>query len=208
MAAVALDELLATRRLWRGRPAGIAPSPAQPTGLFELDSMLPGGGWPESALTELMLPADGIGELELLWPALGRLSSGDGLVMLVAPPYLPYAPAWHAAGVHLQNLHVVHADAREAMWATEQCLRSGACTAVLCWPKQADDRTLRRLQVAAETGQCHAFALRPMHAARNPSPAALRIVLDPGPPRRLHVLKVRGAMPPARAIAFPRSVAR
>jgi hypothetical protein len=208
MAVVALDELLAARRLWRGRPVESAPPAAQPTGLFELDAILPGGGWPESALTELLIPAAGMGELQLLWPALARLSSGNGVVALVDPPYLPYAPAWHAAGVRLQGLHVIRADAREAMWAAEQCLRSGACTAVLCWPKRIDDRTLRRLQVAAETGQCHGFALRPLPAARNPSPAALRIVLEPGPPRRLHVLKVRGAMPPSRPIAFPRPASR
>jgi len=205
-AVVALDALISARSVWRGQPAPLAPPAGQPTGLAELDAVLPAGGWPESALTELLLPADGVGELQLLWPALSRLSD-DGQIVLVAPPYLPYAPAWHAAGVRLQGLQVIHAEQRDALWAAEQCLRSGACSAVLCWPSNADDRALRRLQVAAESGQCHGFALRPAQAARNPSPAALRIAIEPTSPRRLRVLKCRGASVPPRPIAFPRPAA-
>ena len=61
---------------------------------------------------------------------------------------------------------------------------------------------LRRLQVAAEAGQCHGFAIRPLQAARNASPAPLRIAIEPGPPRQLRVLKCRGANPPARPVPF------
>lgn len=201
-AVIALDGLLSQRRIWRGQPATIAPTATQPTGLMELDAVLPAGGWPDAALTELLLAADGIGELELLWPTLARLSADDGLIMLIAPPYRPFAPAWQAAGVRLRGLQVVEANARDALWASEQCLRSGACAAVLCWPRQADDRALRRLQVAAETGQALGFAFRPLKAAANPSPAALRIALDAAP-RQLRVLKCRGALAPPHPIPFP-----
>jgi len=87
------------------------------------------------------------------------------------------------------------------LWATEQCLRSAACTAVLCWPQQADDRALRRLHLAAETGQCLGFAMRPASAAANPSPAALRIAID-AQPAQLRVLKCRGGNPPTLPIPF------
>lgn len=202
---VSLERLLGGRQVWRGRPAE-QPSRADglATGVAGLDAVLPGGGWPCAALTELLIPADGTGELELLWPALAQSSAGDGCVVLVAPPYAPYAPAWRAAGVRLPNLHVVAADARGALWAAEQCLRSGACSAVLCWPQQVDDRALRRLQVAAEAGHCPGFAIRPLQAGRNPSPAPLRVAIECSPVRQLRVLKCRGANPPARPIAFPR----
>src|SRR6185437_11620343 len=37
----------------------------------------------------------------------------------VAPPYLPFAPAWRQAGVDLGRLQVVHAGTpRDALWAT------------------------------------------------------------------------------------------
>ena len=202
-AVVALDGLLASRRLWRGSPATHAAADAVPTGWTALDAALPGGGWPAAALTEVLLPADGVGELRLVWPALARLAE-DGVVAVVAPPYRPHAPAWEAAGIRPDAVQVIQAEARDALWAAEQCLRSGACSAVLCWPLKADDRALRRLQVAAETGRTPGFAFRPMHAAANPSPAPLRIAIDAAP-RRLRVLKCRGALVPPAPIAFASS---
>lgn len=200
----ALDGLISQRRVWRGRASAGTTAAGPSTGWPLLDAALPAHGWPEAALSELLLPADGIGELQLLWPALARLSQPkDGVIALVAPPYHPYPPAWHAAGVRLGAVQVVRADTpREALWATEQCLRSGACDAVLCWPQQADDRALRRLQVAAETGQALCFAFRSFKAAMNPSPAALRVAID-ATPRQLRILKCRGGNPPSRPIAFP-----
>lgn len=198
---LALDALLESRQVWRGQPAPREPA-KQSTDFAALDDALPGGGWPDNALTELLLPADGAGELRLLWPTLARLSRADGMVVLIAPPYQPFASAWAQAGVQLSRLQVIRAEPRNALWAAEQCLRSAACSAVLCWPQQADDRALRRLQVAAETGQCLGFAMRPMKAATNPSPAALRIAID-AEPAQLRVLKCRGGKPPTRPIAFP-----
>ncbi|MCW0439061.1 hypothetical protein NB723_004025 [Xanthomonas sacchari] len=120
--------------------------------------------------------------------------------MLVDPPYLPYPVAWAQAGVALAQLQIVRAGA-DAAWAAEQCLRAGSCAAVLCWPGLAGDKTLRRLQVAAETGRTLGFAYRPLKAAANPSPAALRIALDAAP-AQLRVLKCRGGLPPAQPIAL------
>lgn len=202
---VELEGLLKDRHVWRGATPHPAVPDGLPTGWALLDQVLPTGGWPLASLSEVLIASDGVGELELLWPSLARLTAQDGLVVVVAPPYRPYAPAWHAAGVRLDRLHVIHADARGALWAAEQCLRSGACAAVLCWPQTTDDRLLRRLQVAAETGQCQGFAIRPMHAARNPSPAALRVAIEPGATRQLRVLKCRGANPPTRPVPFPRT---
>ncbi|MHA3884428.1 translesion DNA synthesis-associated protein ImuA [Stutzerimonas degradans] len=196
---VALDRLLDARRVWRGQ-AIVAPAASQPTGHAALDAALPGGGWPEAALSEILLAAPGTGELRLLWPTLARLTVAGERVVLVGPPHLPYPQAWLTAGVDLRQLSIVQASGREALWATEQCLRSGSCGAVLCWPRQADDRALRRLQVAAETGQTLAFAYRPQADALNPSPAALRLAID-AHPAQLRVLKCRGGLAPARPIA-------
>jgi len=105
-----------------------------------LDARLPGGGWPASGLCEVLHAAPGVGELALVWPALARLSQRDRPIVLVAPPYRPHAPAWAAAGLDLAQLQIIHAAPKQALWAAEQCLRSAACAAVLCWPHQADDR--------------------------------------------------------------------
>jgi hypothetical protein len=98
---------------------------------------------------------------------------------------------------------VIEAAPRDALWAAEQCLRSGCLGAVLAWPRQADDRALRRLQVAADGGRTPGFVFRGLREAANPSPAALRIAVDAGTPPRLRVLKCRGGNPPARALALP-----
>jgi hypothetical protein len=200
-AVISLDALLDEQRVWKGRTSA-PPRCPYPSGHAALDRALPTGGWPASALTEILIPADGSGELRLLWPSLAQLSVGGERIVLVAPPYVPYPHAWQAAGVDLQQLVVIDANPRDALWAAEQCLRSGSCGAVVCWPGMVDDRALRRLQVAAETGQTLAFACRPSHAAINPSPAALRIVLD-SRPQQLRVLKCRGGLAPVSPIPFP-----
>jgi cell division inhibitor SulA len=200
---LAIDTLLRDPRLWRGQDSP-APAPSrQPSGFAALDASLPAGGWPESSLIEVMFSADGIGELSLLLPALAALSTQDKPVLIVAPPYRVYAPAWQAAGLQLSHLHLLETGPKDAVWAMEQALRAGCCGAVLGWPMQADDNALRRLQVAAETGQTTGFVFRPMGALDNPSPAPLRLSLRgaaSGPELRL--LKCRGALPPARPIPF------
>lgn len=203
---LALDALLAERRLWKGTatPAGhSAPS----TGHAALDALLPGGGWPQAALSEVLVDAPGRGELQLLWPTLVRLSRASEPVVLVAPPDIPYAPAWQAAGMDLRGLHWVQAQDQEALWAVEQCLRAGCCGAVLCWPQPRllHDRALRRLQMAAEQGRSLAFVWRPPGMAAQPSPAALRLLLQ-ARPARLRILKCRGGTAPETELPWPGGV--
>lgn len=194
-----LEQLIDRHQLWRAQVTAPAMT-GVPTGLPGLDAALPLGGWPEAALTELLLPAEGLGEMQLLWPTLARLTQADRRVVLVAPPFIPFVPAWVRAGVCLRWLEIIDADGREALWALEQCLRSGCCAAVLGWPRQADHTAMRRLQVAADQGQCLGFVLRHARHAVQPSPAALRLQLLPG--ARLQVLKCRGGMVDARPVSW------
>ena len=191
-AVVALDTLFNGGRVWKGRPA-VPPASVHPTGLAALDAVLPTGGWPELALSEILMAKEGVGELQLVLPTLARLSTAGERIVLVAPPYTPYPHAWQNAGVDLRQLSVIQAEARDVLWAVEQCLRSGSCGAVLCWPRKADDRALRRLQVAAETGQTLAFAWRALSEAVNSSPAALRLAVE-AKPAQVRVLKCRGGL--------------
>ena len=196
---VALETLFAAQTLWHaGRSAKIS-AEGEPTGHAELDALLPQNGWPRRALIELLLPADGVGELNLLFPALARMTQAGHPVVVIAPPYIPYAPAWQAAGVDLSQLEIVHASPRDALWAFEQCLRSGACAAVLGWPQQADAQSLRRLQVAADSGDCLGFAFRDRKHVANASPAALRMEHAGG---QWHVRKCRGGQLPSRTFAL------
>lgn len=200
--STALDSMLSAQTVWRAGRAPIAAAGGESSGHPALDRLLPQHGWPRNALTEVLLPADGIGELGLLMPALARMTQAGETVVLIAPPYLPYAPAWAAAGVDLRELQIVEADPRRALWAFEQCLRSGACAAVLGWPLHADPQALRRLQVAADSGRCLGFAFRDRKHAGNPSPAALRIEYAADAWR---VIKCRGANAPAQTFQVPRA---
>lgn len=198
---LAIDTLIQERRVWRGQSVALPPS-AQPTGHEALDAALPTHGWPEASLSEILILADGVGEMQLVLPTLARLTQLQRRVVVVAPPYLPYAPAWQAAGVDLKHLAIVDAPVNEVAWVMEQCLRSGSCAAVLAWPQRTDDRTLRRLQVAAATGKALGLAIRDRTALASPSPAALRLEIEVAP-SRLRVHKCRGGMVRA-PIPFPR----
>lgn len=201
-----LDQLMDSRQVWAHRDAG-AVGHAQdtaagiPTGFAALDAALPMGGWPLAALTELLLPCWGLGELQWLWPTLARLSRQGGRVVLVAPPFVPYAITWQRAGVDLSCLDVIEAErAEDALWCIEQCLRSACCAAVLGWPETASHTVLRRLQVAADHGQTPGFMLRAQRHAQQASPAALRVQLSAG--GQLRILKCRGGAAPDRVFCM------
>jgi hypothetical protein len=202
--SAALDAVLLHHPVWRGGALAQAAQPAAPTGYARLDRELPGGGWPAGALTEILCASEGIGELQLVLPALAALSRAGKRIAWLAPPHLPYAPALAAAGVRLEFLAVVRAPGRrDALWAAEQVLRAGACRALLAWLPRAGYAELRRLAVAAEAGGAVAALFRPPEAAREASPAPLRLALEPeGERLAVRILKRRG-VPLAAPLRIP-----
>ncbi len=204
---MSLEKLLENPRVWRGSSQtdtkiGLA------SGYPKLDRCLPGGGWPQQALTEILIEQYGIGELRLLMPALARLSSEEsqthygeqsepGWIAWIDPPFQPYAPALQQCGIDLSRMLIVRPkDDSELLWSAEQALSSGTCAAVLLWPDKLDDQASRRLQLAAEKGHSWAIAFRPLTARQQPSAAALRLELQStGQGTRVHILKSRGGRP-------------
>ena len=175
----ALADILHHGLVWRVGELSRVETPGVPSGFAALDAELPGGGWPAGVLTELLPEHIGIGEVRALGPALAQLSRQGRWVAWIAPPYLPYAPALQAAGIDLARVMIVRTKSpQESLWAIEQALQSGACGAVLGWPEKASFAQLRRLQIAAEGSQALAFLFRAPLAAREASPAALRLHLQ------------------------------
>jgi hypothetical protein len=191
-----LVDILAQHSIWRGGALARPAVPAVPTGFAALDRELPGGGWPGGALTEILGLREGVGELQLVLPALAALSTAGRRIVWLAPPHLPYAPALAAAGIELGQLSVVRAPGRrDALWAAEQVLRAGSCDALLAWFRDLRYAELRRLAVAAETSRAFCALFRPLQAAHEPSPACLRIALEPRDGRlAARILKRRGAL--------------
>ena len=199
-----LDKLLENPRLWRGHSQAHA-APGLTSGYEALDRHLPGGGWPQSSLTEILVEHYGVGELRLLMPALAALRADDngidyaepGWIAWVAPPFQPYPPALQQWGINLSRMLIVRPkDDSEMLWSAEQALSSGTCAAVLLWPEVLEDQASRRLQLAAEKGNSWAIAFRPPVARSEPSAAALRIeLLSNSEGTRLSILKSRGGRP-------------
>lgn len=188
-----LEPLLAHPAIWRGR--SVARIATHSTGFTSLDEALPGNGWPLAALTEILTPHPGAGELRLLMPLLRALGSAvpPRWVAWIAPPFEPYAPALAAAEVPPERQLVVRTT--QPLWALEQVLDSGACAVALAWVERLHAATheLRRLQLVAQRRGTPAFLFRATQASVQASPAELRIAFEPRiGGARLQLLKSRG----------------
>lgn len=186
-----------------------------PSGFPPLDAELPGGGWPQRVLTELLLSRPGVGEVRLLAPALVQVLRAGRSLMLFEPPAQVSAEALAQLGLSPAQCIVVRGrhgarpvtprqrpSATDLCWALEQALRSGQVGAVLAWlAPAARSSELRRLQLAAQSHEGPAFLLREVQMRQHPSPAPLRLVLGCSGPDELsvHIVKRRG---PAQAHAL------
>ena len=178
--------------VWRG--LGRSRPDSESTGIAPLDQALL-GGWPVGALSQIVSRESGLG-FSLMIPLLARLTRAGRHVALIAPPYIPYAPALRDAGVDLHKLlWIAPKDRVDALWATEQMLRSGLHGAVALWSPALEAPIERRLQLAAETGRsigivAHAGA----YGAH--SIAAVRLQVTPAPAAlSVEIVRCRGARP-------------
>lgn len=178
--------------VWRG--LGRSRPDSESTGIAALDQALL-GGWPVGALSQIVSHESGLG-FSLMVPLLARLTRSGRHVALIAPPYIPYAPALRDAGVDLHKLlWIAPKDRVDALWAAEQMLRSGLHGAVALWSPALEAPIERRLQLAAETGRsigivAHAGA----YGAH--SIAAVRLAVTPAPAAlSVEIVRCRGARP-------------
>ena len=189
-----VEELLRQGQgLWRGSELSQEPDPGIATGFSSLDKQLPGRGWPRGAISEILSDRPG-GAMALLMPALASLSRQSQQIILVAPPYIPYAPGFFINGVDLSRLLLVNGrDEKECLWVLEQVLNAG-CGAALSWPQRLSRMALRRLQLAAERGGGIGFLLRQPQFSAESSPAALRLRISAAG-NLADILKRRGGWP-------------
>lgn len=165
------------------------------TGFASLDALLPEKGWPQDEVIELLAPRWGCGELPLITPALKHLSQQERWIVWVNPPWLPYAPGLANAGIDISRVIIVTTQSpQEALWAAEESLQSGCCSAVLGWPENPLPQHIKRLQLAAQKGGSLCVLNRGLKHAQQPSPAPLRIELGSSAHAlQLRILKCRGS---------------
>lgn len=171
-----LDELSRRRLVWRGSASLKIDS--RPTGLEVLDKKL-GGGLPASGVIDVQ-SLQGIGELRLLLPLLAEpelhRQEQPRLCSFIAPPAEFNAEALIGLGLSVTHLLVIKPKKpSEALWAAEQCLKSGACRAVLLWQKSMSLHQARRLQLASQEGRAQLFLMRAANAKPLPVSLSLRL---------------------------------
>lgn len=214
-----LEQVINRNDTWRGshnrRLSGIASansdyrsSNGMATGYSALNTALQHGGWPLDSTIELLSDGCGLGAMGLFLPAMGSLSEQHRWQVFIAPPYIPYAPLLEARGIDTGQILLVHPqNKQDLLWATEQALRSTTCSAVFSWLGAQSYRygELRKLQLAAASGDTLAVLFRPVAAGANHAPAGLRLQMREY--RRVHILKQRGGnqgidvdLPPAEDI--------
>lgn len=204
MSQAVLDTLLERGTIRRGSRGAVGET--LPTGFATLDAAT-GGGWPFGALAECLVAQTGSGAMRLCLSALARVTRAHGAA-LINPPYEPYAPALLQAGLNLDRLLVLRPDAAaDQLWAAVRCLQDEACRMTLFWITRIDDKSLRRLQLAAEEGRACAVLFRPLEQQVKPSPATLRLAVRPEPNGGglgVDVFKCHGRAPQRVRLSAPR----
>ncbi|TPE55647.1 translesion DNA synthesis-associated protein ImuA [Maribrevibacterium harenarium] len=182
-----LGQLSEQGLIWKGNQTRSADglnqqiAPNRSTGFEALDRLLLCGGWPESGLVELLVPANGVGELSLLLPWLARTIQEEGRkVAFINAPLIPNIATLVAYGIAPQQVWLLRAqNQREVLWSQQQCLQEGHCCALFMWhDAKTSPATLRKLHHAAQRGRCLGISIRPTSVQQSATPAPYRLQLE------------------------------
>ena len=170
-----------------------------------LDGLLPLGGLPRGSLVEWLVYGPGSGA-SLLALGLAHAAGCAGARIVVIDSQLRfYPPAAAGLGIDPADLIVVRPRREaDAMWALDQAIRCAGVGAVLWWGHKLDSHHFRRLQLAAESSGSLGLFIRPHTVRREPSWAALRLLVEPSvsdsSSRRLWVKRLRGRTAASRTV--------
>lgn len=194
-------------QVWRASELASADGATVPTGHALLDAELPAAGWPLGTLIELLANDAKMPWSVLLLPALAaHLRQQKGTLVLLDPPFLPYAPALAAAGVPTERMLWLRSQSTaDALWLAGQASACIEVQAVLAWLPHARSAHLRRLHAVARrrsTLLLFTFLDAAGPAALAPSCAPLRLAVQwaaqplqegvTGPRLRVDILRRRG----------------
>ncbi|MEE3289478.1 MAG: translesion DNA synthesis-associated protein ImuA [Pseudomonadota bacterium] len=176
--APSIEELLRRNAdLWLGCDIAGQGMHGRTTGYPQLDDILPGRGWPQNGLLEIINPQWGMGELQLLIPLMRSVIKQGQWILWISPPHLLYAPALVQAGIDTGQILVVNLDTscKDALWSMEKALQTKNCGLVLAWQTWLPGKVLRRLQLAAESGNTLGILFKHRDSKYSPSRMRLQI---------------------------------
>ncbi len=191
-----LSTLLKRADVWRGASVPRARGAHVDTGYPVLNAALAEAGWPQGCLTEVCQQhAEGGCEWQLLLPVLQQVG---GYVVLLNPPALPFAQGMIQAGLDLNRVLVVQAQALKAfIQSFVELARTEVCDVLMAWQPRASlsYTQLRKCALACSEGQHLSVLFRPASALKNSSPAALRLWVRWQPEQlQLRVMKQKGTL--------------
>lgn len=164
------------------------------TGCLALDQCLPHQGYLPGSIVEYLrtAPASGASYLALA-AAASALRGSSGFLVIVDTQHNFYPPALVAHGIDLKKTVFVRpTTAADAMWAIDQALRTQAVSAVIAEVPRMDDRSARRLQLAAEQGAGLGLLLRGAAARHQPSWSEIQwLIRSPVSPSAGRALQVK-----------------
>jgi hypothetical protein len=146
------------------------------TGCDEFDRLLGKRGIERGSLVEWIGSA-GSGASTLALKTAQAVCENRVLVVLDSGGQF-YPTAADALGIALDRTIVVQPNTRDYQWTLLQILRSGGIAAVVCWPDKANEKMLRRWQLAAEHGKTMGFLIRPPTALHEPTWAQVRLLVE------------------------------
>ncbi len=205
MTAAARSETIRTLR--RQMAASLSVQSRQeivPTGLSQLDSILPGGGLPTASIVEWISSRSGQFAASIALSSIRNLlQRRAGCLAVIDDRNDFHAAAALSQGIPLSRILLVRPDAhtkadsrrrsadnsresafsKEALWALEQTVRCSGVNVVLCWMDRCSNAIMRRLQLAVEHSGVTLVMIRPARVLHQPSFADLRLLVTPQLPQ-------------------------
>lgn len=149
-------------------------------GCQAMDASLPSGGYVPGSVIEYLRATSGCGAsyLALTAAAAALAASPDKYLVMVDTRHQFYPPALTSHCIDLQRVIWVRPQSPcDAVWATDQALRTTAVAAVIADLETLDERDARRLQLAAQRGGNLGLLLRGLSARCMPSWAEVQWVV-------------------------------
>jgi hypothetical protein len=152
------------------------------TGFSGLNRLLADGGLRRGTLTEWVGDAAGSGAVTLAMAVSAHILRREGTLVVIDEGGEFYPVAGAQLAIPLERTAIVRPDSsKAALWAWEQSLRCPGVAVTFGKIDPANDRAIRRLQMAAEAGGGLGFLIPPPGSSGT-SWAAARIRVEPHNP--------------------------